>query len=98
MDGFFIVFLIAASVIITAGVFRCIGKNKSKKVVLKNLHFDYLNDPTDPRSIISPLNPVGPNWGGEENLFRDRHNTTSNHEEQSSSIKNIYRDNERVQK
>jgi len=74
MDGFFILFLIIlASVIITA-VVRCIGKYKSKEVVLKNFHSDYLNDPADPRSIISPLNPVGPNWVGEDNLFRDRHN------------------------
>lgn len=93
MDGFFILFLIIlASVIITA-VVRCIGRYKSKEVVLKNFHSDYLNDPADPRSIISPLNPVGPNWVGEDNLFRDRHNTTSNPEEQSSTINNIYRDN-----
>ena len=89
MDGFFILLLFSAATIIVVGVFRYIGKKNLKEVASKNAShpFEYLNDPTDPKSIISPLNPGGPNWAGEENLFRDDHNHSASPDEQSSAVK-----------
>ena len=99
MDGFIILFLFSIAVIIIVGVFRYIDKKKLKEVASKNASypFEYLNDPTDPRSTISSLNPLGPNWPGEDNLFRDRHNRSASPETQSSAAINIIQNIEKIE-
>jgi len=99
MDGFFILFLINIAVIITIVVFRYIGKKNLKEVASKNASypFEYLNDPTDHRSTMSSLNPLGPNWPGEDNLFRDRHNRSASPETQSTAAINIIQNIEKTE-
>lgn len=70
MDGFFVIFLINAAVIIITVVFRYISKKDTKRAESKMYYHperhseDYLNDTTDPRNILHPSNPAGPNYFG----------------------------------
>jgi len=100
MDGFFVIFLFVVAVIIIGGVFRCIRKKDMKEVVSKKYYnhashlFDYQNDPNDPKNILSPSNPAGPNWVGQYN--GDRHNRSASPEAQSSDAKNINQNIEKI--
>ena len=68
MDGFFVIFLITAVIIIIIVVFRNVVKKNIKKAESKTYHHpeihteDYLNDTNDPRNILHPSNPAGPNY------------------------------------
>lgn len=53
----------------------------------KGSHLNEFNDPNDQRHILNPSNPAGPNWVGEDNLFRDRHNRIADSENPSSERK-----------
>lgn len=70
MDGFFVIFLINAVAIIIIILFRYIGKKNMKKSKPKTYDHpernpeDYLNDTTDPRNLLHPSNPAGPNYFG----------------------------------
>ncbi|KJS02643.1 MAG: hypothetical protein VR65_04675 [Desulfobulbaceae bacterium BRH_c16a] len=69
MDGFFVIFLINAVAIVIIILFRYIGKKNIKKLKPTYDHpksnpEDYLNDTTDPRNILHPSNPAGPNYFG----------------------------------
>ncbi|NTU72954.1 hypothetical protein HGB07_02140 [Candidatus Roizmanbacteria bacterium] len=84
MDAFIVIFLFIAVVILVIAVFRYFGKKTIKKVPPNpyrnhSIHlFDYQNDPNDHRNLLNPGNPIGPNWVGKNNLFRDRHNHIAN--------------------